>query len=164
MSHQLGHAVDHDHRVVFARIEHANESRRVLAIHHVDHKHNVLFTKIAYNDTPFRITKRRAEVISRHTQVQRISAIDLALRILQRRQQTRTNIQNRYVHATPSSWSSKLRPISRSFSKVSASMSQYPRPFASSRRCTRACAEYGFRSRKRSSIDSSNKKVFATSE
>src|SRR6185369_6043724 len=185
------HTIDNYDRIVSQFIECRNKARCILAIHHVNDEDDIRFFKILFDVEPLTIAQRRAEVVRRHTQVELVRTIDLALRVFERGQQTRADVENSDIHrqdlqdfsgltrfflyimknlvnpvsdyATPSSWSSRSRLISRNRSNTLSSISQYPRPFASNNLCARECAECGFRSRKRSSICSSNKNVFATS-
>jgi hypothetical protein len=100
--HQLRHAVDDDHGIVLLVSECADQSRRVFAVHHVNDKNNIRFRKVAFDFQPFRVAQRRTEVVSRNPEIQIVGTIDFALRVLQRRRQTRTDIKHRNVHATPS--------------------------------------------------------------
>ena len=92
-AHQLRHAVNNDYGLVsFELLERGNESRRILTIHHVNDKNNVRVSNIGFDVLPLNITQRRPKIVSRHPQPETVHTINLALSVLERRQQTRPNI------------------------------------------------------------------------
>ena len=100
--HEFRHAVDHDHRFVLMVFKCSDQTRGVFTVHHVNDKDNIRLRQVAVDLQPLSIAQRRTKVVRRNTQIQIVHAINRALRVLQRRQQTRPDIEHRYVHATPS--------------------------------------------------------------
>src|ERR1051325_5497224 len=80
-----------------------NEATRVLTIHHVNDEDDVGVVEVCFDFLPLAVTQRRSEVICCHTEVEFVRPINLALCVLQRCEQTRPDIQDGDVHATPSS-------------------------------------------------------------
>jgi hypothetical protein len=65
-----------------------NQTRRVLAVRDVYHEGDLRLAQLTLDLSPLPRVERRAEVVGRHLQVQSIRALDLALRLLERREQT----------------------------------------------------------------------------
>src|SRR5258705_13640306 len=89
--------------------------------------------QVSIDLAPLIVTHWRAKVVSRNLQIEIILAIDLALGLFQRRQQTRPNVEYGDFHTapTPSSRSFVCPTRSRNFSSTSSSGFQEPLSFAS---------------------------------
>src|SRR5258705_4020810 len=121
--------------------------------------------QVSIDLAPLIVTHWRAKVVSRNLQIEIILAIDLALRLFQRRQQTRPNVEYGDFHTapTPSSRSFVWPTMSRNFSTISSSGFQYPRVCASSRRFVSERAECGFISSNRLNMIGSSTNVLEIS-
>src|SRR5229473_7101378 len=79
-------------------VKETQEPSRVLAIHHVNDEKDLGVTQIVFNRQPLVVGKRAAEVPGGDAQIKCVLPINLALPIPQRREQTGTDVENRYLH------------------------------------------------------------------
>src|SRR6187200_2700392 len=118
----------------------------VFAVHYVNNENNICRGKIVVDLAPGIVIQRRAKVMRGDAQIELVGAIDFPLRISQRREQTRSQVKHRNVHAISSRSGCRLSKRSRNVSSTSSSGFQYPRSWASSNRFKSERSECGFRS------------------
>src|SRR6185437_12519202 len=165
MAHEIRHAVDDDHgsMLLFIAIKRGDQPGRVFTIHNMNGEDHVRSLQVSVDLEPHLVTHRRAKVVRRNLQIEIVFAIDLALRLFQRRQQTRADVEYGNLHTTLSSGLSGWPAMSRSLSTISSSGFQYPRVCASSRRFVSERAECGFISSRRLNMIGSSTNVLEIS-
>ena len=74
----------------------------VFAVHYVNNENNICRGKIVVDLAPGIVIQRRAKVMRGDPQIELVGAIDFLLRIPQWREQTRSQLKHRNVHAISS--------------------------------------------------------------
>jgi hypothetical protein len=95
-AHQIGHAIDHDDRAQLRLklIQQEHQPRRVFAIRDMDHEDELRCAQVALNRPPLLFIQCRAEVVSGHFEAHRILTLDLSLRLFERREQARPDVEH----------------------------------------------------------------------
>ena len=100
MPHEIRHAVDHDDGrvLLFVTVERVNKPRSIFTIHHVDGEDDIRGPQVVFNFRPLVVSEWRAKVVGCDLQLEFVLAINFALRLFQRPQETRPYIQDGDLH------------------------------------------------------------------
>ncbi len=85
---------------MFVTTKRCDKPRGVLAVHYVNYENDIGCRQVALDLAPLVVGMGRAKVMRRNRQIEIVFTVDLALRLFQRRQQARPDVENSYSQFT----------------------------------------------------------------